>query len=117
MLFTERKGSGVAVTAALMVDSSKQSAALSPPRCGGEGSGVGGVVSPSTPTPTASGESTLPTASQGEGKQAARSLNRDSAVIRAQLSLEQSRGVIFFSVAYLAAASLTIGSRIDRSAL
>ncbi len=35
----------------------------------------------------------------------------------AQLSLEQSRGVIFFSAAYLAACSLTIGSRMDRSAL
>ena len=35
----------------------------------------------------------------------------------AQLSLEQSRGVIFLSAAYLADASLTMGSRIDRSAL
>ena len=36
---------------------------------------------------------------------------------RAQLSLEQSRGVIFLSLAYLAACSLTIGASIGSSAV
>ena len=47
----------------------------------------------------------------------ARSAERAAPDRRAQLSFEQSRGVIFFSAAYLAEASLTIVSRIDRSAL